>query len=392
MHPNDDFLSAPELDYDGFRAAMREDWGWFTPARETNIFASKVRTRRVFGFAAVDLTCNVARLERTELDIRRDDMEYYYAVVQLAGGSTIIQDDRVVNVAAGDVVLLDSTRPVTFVPEAEHRNAQWLGLQVPRQNLASHLGFAPQGGACGRRQAQAARLLCQVALDPVSDAEPAFASTDGFMRLVVYDLLGALYAPPARLGSRHNDKLFARVCGIIKGRFADTDISPREVAAETGISLRYLQKLFTVRGSTCGRYISSLRLDHAARLIERRALIKTGQPLSDIAYACGFRDYTHFARGFRRRFGTTPGTVGAGATGSDNARVRADIGQSRKALRSDAISAPFGQREPTQQWATIPKVKNRPMRASWSRSVAPLPPQADNFHKQGQCPLWVQTV
>ena len=290
---------------------MREDWGWFTPARETNIFASKVRTRRVFGFAAGGPTCNTTRLERTELDIRRDDMEYYYAVVQLTGGSKIIQDDRFVNVAAGDVVLLDSTRPVTFVPEAEHRNAQWLGLQVPRQNLASHLGFAPQGGACGRRQAQAARLLCQLALDPVSDAEPAFASTDGFMRLVVYDLLGALFAPPARLGSRHNDKLFARVCGIIKDRFADPDISPREVAAETGISLRYLQKLFTVRGSTCGRYISSLRLDHAARLIERRALMKTGQPLSDIAYACGFRDYTYFARGFRQRFGTAPGAVGA---------------------------------------------------------------------------------
>jgi AraC family transcriptional activator of tynA and feaB len=68
MHPNDDFLSAPELDYDGFRNAMREDWGWFTPARETNIFSSKVRTRRVLGFAAVDLTCNATRLEQTELD------------------------------------------------------------------------------------------------------------------------------------------------------------------------------------------------------------------------------------------------------------------------------------------------------------------------------------
>jgi AraC-like DNA-binding protein len=251
-------------------------------------------------------------MERTELDIRRDDMEYYYAVVQLTGGSTIIQDDRVVNVAAGDVVLLDSTRPVTFVPEAEHRNAQWLGLQVPRQNLASHLGFAPQGGACGRRQAQAARLLCQVALDPVSDAEPAFASTDGFMRLVVYDLLGALFAPPAPLCSRHNDKLFGRVCDIIKDHFADPDISPREVAAETGISLRYLQKLFTGHGSTCRDYISARRLDRAARLIERRALMKTGQPLSEIAYACGFRDYTHFSRGFRQRFGTSPGAVRAG--------------------------------------------------------------------------------
>src|SRR4029078_10371089 len=74
-------------------------------------------------------------------------------------------------------------------------------------------------------------------------------------------------------------------------------------------------------------HIYSARLDHAARLIERRALTKTGQPLSDIAYACGFRDYTHFARGFRKRFGSAPGSVGAGATGSDNARRPADLGQ-----------------------------------------------------------------
>ena len=51
--------------------------------------------------------------------------------------------------------------------------------------------------------------------------------------------------------------------------------------------------------------------------------MKTGQPLSDIAYACGFHDHTHFARGFRKRFGAAPGAVGAGATGNDSARVRA---------------------------------------------------------------------
>jgi AraC-like DNA-binding protein len=318
VHPNNDLLGVPELDYDGFRAALRQEWGWFSPTSEGDVFAGKVRTRRVFGFVATDLTCNSPRVERTKLDIRRDEKEYYFAVVQLTGGSTVVQDDRVASIGAGDVVLLDSTRPVTFVPEAQHRNAQWLSLQLPRRSLASHLGFEPQGVACGRGQAQAARLLCQLALDPVDDAEPALASADKFMHLAVYDLFGALFAPPVPLGSRHNEKLFVRVCGIIKNRFADPDISPREVAAETGISLRYLQKLFTVRGSTCGHYISSLRLDHAARQIERRALTKTGQPLSDIAYACGFRDYTHFARGFRRRFGTAPGAVGAGADGSDD--------------------------------------------------------------------------
>jgi AraC family transcriptional regulator, positive regulator of tynA and feaB len=311
VQPNDEFLSAPKLDYDGFISALRENFGCFSPARGTNIFAGKVRTRRVFGFAAVDLTCNASGMERTELDIRRDDMVHYYVTGQLKGGSTIIHDDRVVNVAAGDVILLDSTRPVTFLPTTRHRYDQWFALKVPRQTLVSHLGFEPQGGACGRRQAQASRLLCQLALDPASNTEPACASAGNFMGLVVYDLLGALFPPPAPFGSRHTDKLFARVCGIIKDRFADPDISPREVAAETGISLRYLQKLFTARGSTCGHYISSLRLDHAAHLIERRALAKTGQPLSDIAYACGFRDYTYFARGFRQRFGTAPGAVGA---------------------------------------------------------------------------------
>jgi AraC-like DNA-binding protein len=306
MQPNDDLLSAPELDYDGFRAAMREDWGWFTPARETNIFTSRVRTRRVFGFAAVDLTCSAMRLERTELDIRRDNMEYYFVTVQDIGESVIIHNDRVVNLAAGDVVLLDSTRPVTFISPAQD-SAQWLGLQVPRQNLASHLGFAPQGGVCGRRQAQAARLLYQLALDAVGDAEPASASADRFMPLVIYDLLGALFAPPTPLGSRHNDKLFMRVCSIIKDRFADPGISPREVAGEAGISLRYLQKLFTARGSCCTDFINSARLDHAARLLHRRALLNTCQPVSEIAYASGFSDYTHFARQFRHRFGHSPG-------------------------------------------------------------------------------------
>jgi AraC-like DNA-binding protein len=47
-------------------------------------------------------------------------------------------------------------------------------------------------------------------------------------------------------------------------------------------------------------------LDHAARLLERRELLSTSQPVSEIAYACGFADYTHFARKFRRRFGYSP--------------------------------------------------------------------------------------
>jgi AraC family transcriptional activator of tynA and feaB len=322
MHPSDDFLSTPELDYDSFRDALRQEWGWYSPkAIEPKAFTGRVRPRRVCGFVAMDLTCNAHRVERTERDARLDDMEHYYAAIQVAGGSTMIQNDQVVKLGVGDVVLVDSTRPVTYAAEDRYQYGQWFCLQLPRRSLVSHLGFEPQYGSCGRRETLAGRLLSQLVLDAIDDEASTSTPADAYMRLAVYDLVGALFAPSDLVPvSLHTDKLFARVCRIIKARFADPDIAPSEVAAEAGISLRYLQKLFTARGLTCTHYISSLRLDHAARLLERRALMKTGQPLSAIAYACGFRDYTHFSRGFRRRFGYVPGAAGTRAAGNHGAR------------------------------------------------------------------------
>jgi len=48
------------------------------------------------------------------------------------------------------------------------------------------------------------------------------------MTLAVYNLLGALFAPPdsPSLSSGHANKLFMRIRGLIKGRFADPDFGP----------------------------------------------------------------------------------------------------------------------------------------------------------------------
>jgi AraC-like DNA-binding protein len=150
------------------------------------------------------------------------------------------------------------------------------------------------------------------------------------MRLALYDLLGAVFAPsgPGPV-SRHADRLFARIRVVIKDRCSDPDFRPADVAAETGISLRYVQKLLTARGCTCSELIYSSRLEHAAHLLERRASRPTGQPLSEVAYACGFRDYTHFARRFRDRFGHAPG----------GHSVRADTGESAPSARDVQPSA-----------------------------------------------------
>jgi AraC family transcriptional regulator, positive regulator of tynA and feaB len=309
-----DLLSDPALDYEGWRDALRPDWGRYNPeAMDPKAFTGRARPRSLCGFAAMDITGNAQRVERTQRDVRLDGLDHYYAVFQVAGASTMIQNDRAVKLAVGDAALVDSARPVTYVPGktyvSENMYGQWFSLKLPRRSLVSHLGFEPQHGSGGRCDARAGRLLFQLVLDAVNDEESLSEPAGAYMRLGVYDLLGALFAPSDPMPvSLHTDKLFRRVCNIIEDRFSDPGLGPCEVAAEAGISLRYLQKLFTAHNSTCSHFIHLVRLDHAVRLLHRRKSLGTGQPLSEIAYACGFGDYTNFARRFRRRFGHTPGS------------------------------------------------------------------------------------
>jgi AraC-like DNA-binding protein len=315
MSDSQDDLDTLRLDFEAWRDLLRSTCGSRPKVTEPDRFIGWMRPLSVCGIAAavmkfqcgMEMDCgrDAYRSERTAREIRLSGVDYYYAIFQVAGRSTLIQNDQVVQLAVGDVALLDAARPAAYF--SENGSAQWRSLYLPRHSLVCDLGVEPQGGLFGCGRTRAARLL----FDLVSDADKvggsAYSLVNSYMQLAVYDLLGALFAPsdPGHT-SRQSDKLFARIRNIIKDGFADPDFGPREAAAEAGISLRYLQKLFTERDSTFGEFIYTLRLEHAARLLYRRASLQTSQPLSEIAYACGFRDYTHFARKFRHRFGYSP--------------------------------------------------------------------------------------
>ena len=314
MESSGDFNSTPELDYEGWRDLLRSMCGRNNPEGiEPKAFAGWVRPVSVCGFTALNIGSNAARVERTYRDVRLDGVDHYFAVFQVAGQSAMNHNDQAVRLAVGDVALVDAARPLTAF--ADNRGEPWntVTLNLPRESLVSHLGFDPQCGICRRGGTPAGRLLLELIRHTAGGDGSAFSPADSYMRLAVYDLVGALFAPSDPWPvSRHAEKLFTRIRGLIKDRLVDPDFGPADVAAEAGISLRYVQKLFTERGSTCSEFIYSLRLEHAARLLQRRALLGTGQPLSEIAYACGFRDYTHFARRFRHRFGYAPGAHSAG--------------------------------------------------------------------------------
>jgi AraC family transcriptional regulator, positive regulator of tynA and feaB len=308
MRESDDLVSPQRVDSETWTDLLRSVAGRHSlHGIEPNTFAGWVRPLSVSGLMALDICCSSGRVERSRRDVCLDGLDRYKALIQIAGQSRLYQNDQAVQLGVGDVVLIDSARPMTCVFEGS--STRWLALYLPRRSLIDNIGFEPPAGACSRGELPAGRLLYEVALNALKGSAAESSPGDSYMRLVVYDLLGALFAPsdPSPLPSRRANNLFMRVRGVVKNRFADADFGPAEAATELGISLRYLQKLFNQRGTTCTEYIYSLRLNHAARLLDCRALLRASEPLSAIAYACGFNDYTHFARKFRQRFGYSPG-------------------------------------------------------------------------------------
>jgi AraC family transcriptional activator of tynA and feaB len=305
-----DLLGEPQLDYDAWRELLQKICGRYNPEGiEHGAFTGWIRPIEVCGFKALETGCNAGCIERDYRDVRLDYADHYFVLFPLRGQSLITQNEQATRVGVGDVALVDTTRPVKLFAENDTQGP-WrnLAINLPRRELAAHLGFEPQGACTRPNGTPAGRLLFELIQSADEEAQSQSSSAESYMRLVVYDLVGALFAPHDQSGgSRHADKLFARVRQVIENGYADPDFGPSEVAARTGISLRYLQKLFTQRGATCAELIYSLRLDHAARLLGRRESLSNAQPLGEIAYACGFRDYTHFARKFRRRFGHPPG-------------------------------------------------------------------------------------
>ncbi|WP_181183313.1 helix-turn-helix domain-containing protein [Mesorhizobium sp. B3-1-7] len=306
MFQSDDAISAPQLDFEAWRDLLRTKSGrYYSEGIEPDKFAGWVRPVTVRGFTALDIGSNAPRVERTYRDARLDGADHYFAHFQANGELAMLHNDQAVRFAQGDVALVDGSRPVTYCADGP---SNIVTLALPRQALVSYLGFEPEGGLFRQGGTSAGRLLFDLIREADHAEGSASSPAESYMQLVVYDLVGALFAPSDPwFGSRHSETLFRRICGIIKDGAADPDFGPNEVAAEAGISLRYLQKLFTERGSTCSDCIFSVRLDQAARLVQRRASLSTKQPLSEIAYSCGFRDYTHFARKFRDRFGHPPG-------------------------------------------------------------------------------------
>lgn len=109
------------------------------------------------------------------------------------------------------------------------------------------------------------------------------------------DYMSARY--PERSGIRH----LRRATDYITSNLHRTILS-REIAADAGVSLNYLNRLFSEQyGMTLNEYVNHLRIIEAKKLIER-----TDIPLSELYRQVGYQTPQNFGKQFQKQAGCTP--------------------------------------------------------------------------------------
>jgi AraC family transcriptional regulator, positive regulator of tynA and feaB len=240
-------------------------------------------------------------IHRTEARIAQSRYQGYFLLRLRAGQFRFEQYGRDALVEPGDCVLIDCNAPYRLECMQPTRSMMlrlsrdWLSNWIPTpQSIVGR----PFHASSGWGMALSAALAN---LD--SDDDQELALPEGVVADQIAALL-ALTAGPNEHISRGSEKLLNRIRRTLRDRFHETGLTPAAIADEHGISKRYLHYLFTQAGSTFGNELMQLRLENAHRLLCDNRF--TALSVSEVAARCGFLEPSHFARRFRKAYGTGP--------------------------------------------------------------------------------------
>lgn len=241
---------------------------------------------------------------RSRAKIARSARDYFLLSLQVEGRGTLAQDGRTAILQPGDFALYDTTRPYDLTFGSAF---QQLVLRLPREIVSDRLTDTERLTALrisgehgvGRLASTFLRQLHQQLdeIDPVS-VNRLHASVVDLLATALGEQCGVTAASESQVLIRR------RICVFIDRNLANPDLNCAMIAAEHGISERYLRKLFETSEMTVSEWIWSRRLDQARRdLVDP---LHAHVSVTAIGYDVGFKDGAHFSRAFKAKFGETP--------------------------------------------------------------------------------------
>lgn len=258
-----------------------------------------------FQFGPIDLNfvdTDPQEVWRTRAAIARSRENFFYLLYMHDGHMGVAQRGREAVIAPSHCLLVDSREPYRFSLPDRNR---CLSVQIPQHWLRTWLPHPEDAAVISLAEHSRWGATLSSALGNLHrDTLDRIALPFG----VVADQIGAMLALAAGTqGSampRHSASLLGRLTRTIAEQSTDPTLDPASVAAEHGISKRYLHLVMAQGGTSFRAALIEARLERGKVLLEDRRFDRVS--IADIAWRSGFSNPSHFARRFRQRFGTSP--------------------------------------------------------------------------------------
>ena len=235
--------------------------------------------------------------------------EYELTLTLKANGYRVVGDD-ISSLEEGDLVLLGADLPHDWQQEKGIRrtNVHSIVVQFREGFLGNQFIQAPELERIRKLLARSAAGL-QVngrARDRAAELMLRIVAASGMRRLLLLleilqiltesKSLRTIASPGFRPSLNAFDEArMRRVAGYIIENLA-SDIYLRDLAKVAGLSEGAFTRFFRTRtGKTVPVYLAELRIGRACRM-----LMETDRPITEIAFACGYRNLSNFNRQFRR--------------------------------------------------------------------------------------------
>lgn len=268
-------------------------------------FHAALRDIQIAGSHLVDLMAQSGHHAlRTRSLASRASTRFLKAGILLEGEGVMNQDGREASILPGDLILYVTDRPYEF----RFGGAFRLGVVLMPNAATGRLpGFDSVTARVIRRGSGPATVTgamlraLLIAGDQINSTT-AVRTSDALLDLL--DSCVAYLTEADGVIDKARLSLYRRACHLIDTDLADSNLSPGWLAAEIGISVSYLHRIFAAFGHTVYTTIRDHRLAAA-----REALQDPRQQRRTIAaIACdfGFQDQANFSRAFHVRYGFPP--------------------------------------------------------------------------------------
>lgn len=289
---------------DAWQAALSQNYGqWQVSQAVEDGFSASIRNRDFNGVRLVECVCDPCTGRRLPQLINRDSAPYIGVQITKAGRERFHIAGEDISLGAGDLVIWTSSQPTEFtVMERLHKVSLVLPWAEIQERLPRGTGFA--GTVIDSRVGIGAVLYSHV--DSLARQLDVFTENDhAAVRRATLELLTAavshrVEAPQRGLAVRYLKQLQ----DYILVNLQDDKLTPTSIAAANNMSPRYVHMLFAQIGVSVSSWIRTQRLERCREDLRNRTYRDSS--VSDIAYAWGFTDPSHFTRVFKQQYGVSP--------------------------------------------------------------------------------------